>query len=141
MIRGLAHTGLSTRDMEASLDFYTRLFEGKIIMKIEEPKGTPWIEMLRFPDGSLLELFYPRPEQFPLSDKLGRNHLAFRTDDIAAMHGLLLENGIQGVTDIKVARDGNLQMWCTDPNGYRIEIMEYGPDAPQLKDGPCVTLY
>ena len=141
MVVGLAHTGMSTRDMEKSLKFYTEIFEGRIIMKIEEPKGVPWIEMCRFPDGTLLELFYPRPEQFPLSDQLGRNHLAFRVEDIEAFRQKLLENNVEGVTGIKTARDGNLQMWCVDPNGYRIEIMQYHPDAPQLKDGPCVTLY
>lgn len=141
MTTGLAHTGISTRDMERSLWFYTELFDGKVIMRIEEPKGTPWIEMVRFPDMSILELFYPRPEQFPLGNELGRNHLAFRVDDINAFHDRLQSAGVEGITGIKTARDGNLQMWCTDPNGYRIEILQYKKDAPQLSDGPCLTLY
>lgn len=138
---GLAHTGISTKDMQKSLWFYTEMFDGKIIMKIEEPKGTPWIEMVRFSDYSILELFYPRPDKFPLGDKLGRNHLAFKTDDIKGLREKLIANKVEGITEIITARDGNLQMWCLDPNDYRIEILEYKKDAPQITDGPCITLY
>ena len=141
MTIGLAHTGLSTKDMAKSLWFYTELFNGKVIIKIEEPKGTPWIEMIRFDDYSILELFYPRPEQFPLGNQLGRNHICFKTDDIEALHKKLVENNVDGITNIQLARDGNKQMWCIDPNGYKIEIMEYTPTCPQLNNGPCVTLY
>ena len=100
---GLAHTGISTKDMQKSLWFY--------------------------------------PDKFPLGDKLGRNHLAFKTDDIKGLREKLIANKVEGITEIITARDGNLQMWCLDPNGYRIEILEYKKDAPQITDGPCITLY
>ena len=140
MVVGLSHTGLTTKDMDKSIWFYTNIFDGKLILNVEEPKGTPWIKLIRFRDGSMLELFYPR-EQFPLSDKQGRNHIAFRVDDIESMREKLLKNNIEGITDIILARDGNKQMWCVDPNGYRVEIMEYQEGCPQLGNGEVVTLY
>mgnify|MGYP000023131282 CR=1 FL=1 len=140
MVIGLAHGGISTRDMEKSIDFYTRLLGGRVIMEIEEPKGTPWIVAVQFPDGSCVELFYPRPEQFPLGTALGRNHLAFRVEDIQALHRLLLDEGVPVTVAPRVARDGNLQMWCTDPNNYPVEFLQYVPDCPQLKSGPVVKL-
>lgn len=140
MVIGLAHGGISTRDMEKSIDFYTRLLGGRVIMEIEEPKGTPWIVAVQFPDGSCVELFHPRPEQFPLGTALGRNHLAFRVEDIQALYRLLLDEGVPVTVVPRVARDGNLQMWCTDPNNYPVEFLQYVPDCPQLKSGPVVKL-
>lgn len=141
MVTGLAHAGISTRDMEKSVIFYTEIMGGTIILKIEEPKGTPWIQLVQFPDRSCVELFYPRPEQFPLGTQLGRNHLAFRVDDIHALHQKLLDHQVPVTTAPRIARDGNWQMWCTDPNGYPVEIMQYTEGCPQLGYGPCKTMY
>lgn len=141
MVTGLAHGGISTRDMEKSIRFYTGLLGGRIIMEIEEPKGTPWIVTVQFPDGSCVELFYPRPEQFPLGTALGRNHLAFRVEDIQALYRRLQESGVPVTTPPRIARDRNWQMWCQDPNGYPVEFLQYVPDCPQLRQGPAVKLY
>lgn len=141
MVIGLAHSGLSTRDMEKSIQFYTQILDGRIIMEIEEPKGAPWIVTVQFADGSCVELFYPRPQRFPLGTALGRNHLAFRVDDIQALYRRLSDFRVPITSPPKIVRDGNWQLWCTDPNGYPVEFLQYLPGCPQLTKGPKVTLY
>lgn len=141
MVTGLAHSGISTRDMAKSLDFYVRILGGRIIMEIEEPRGSPWIVTVQYPDGSCIELFYPRPEQFPLGDQLGRNHLALRVEDIRETEALLDQNQVPITSRPKIVRDGNWQLWCTDPNGYPVEFLEYTPDCPQLNRGPRRILW
>lgn len=141
MVNGISHIGLSTRDMDGSLKFYTTILGGTLLMRIEEPKGTPWIETVQFPDGSCVELFYPRPQQYPLGSALGRNHLSFVVDDIRVMEQRLDMFGVPITSRPKIVRDGNWQLWCTDPNGYPVEIMEYVPGCPQLTHGPCKTLW
>lgn len=140
MVKGLVHAGISTIDMDKSIWFYCDLLGGRIILEVEEPKGTPWIKTVQFPDGTCIELFYPRKE-FPLGTKLGRNHSCFAVDNIELLFDSLTANHIQIIQDIKIARDGNKQMWCLDPNGYRVEFLQLIPGCPQLTPGPKVTLY
>ena len=140
MVRGIAHTGISTRDMGKSIVFYTSILGGRVIMEIEEPKGTPWIVTVQYPDGTCVELFYPRPEQFPLGTELGRNHIAFRVGDIHDLHQKLLDSNVEVTVPPRIARDGNWQMWCIDPNGYPVEFLQYTSGCPQLCPGPVVKL-
>ena len=133
MVKGVLHVGLSTRDMEKSLWFYGAVLGGCVIMEIEEPKGTPWIVYLQYPDGTCIELFYPRAA-FPLGRELGRNHLCLSVDDIYALERHLDQNGIEITSRPKQVRDTNLQLWCTDPNGYPVEFIQLMPGCPQLSD-------
>ena len=132
MIQGICHAGISVRDMEKSLWFYTEVLGGRLILEIEEPKGTPWIIQIQYPDGSCIELFYPRAE-FPLGDQLGRNHFCFGVDDIYEVERRLDQYGIEMTVRPKRVRDGNMQIWCLDPNGYRVEFIQYMPGCPQVE--------
>lgn len=139
MINGICHTGISTKNMEQSLWFYGELLGGRLILEVEEPKGTPWIKTLQYADGTCVELFYPRPE-FPVGKDLGRNHFCFAVSDIEQLEKKLSEHEIDIIQHLKTARDGNKQFWCLDPNGYQIEFVEFSPGCPQLVEGPAVTL-
>ena len=141
MVIGLSHVGISTRNMAESIDFYTRILGGEILMEIEEPKGSPWIANVQYQDGTCVALFYPRPQQFPLGTELGRNHLSLRVDDIRELERVLDENGVTITSRPKIVRDGNWQLWCLDPNGYPVEFMEYVPGCPQLTHGPKRVLW
>ena len=135
MITGLLHAAISVRDMERSLAFYRDLLGGRIIFKKDEPAGCPFIICLQYPGGSCLELFYPRSE-YPLGDQLGRNHFCLITDDIFETERALCSAGIPVTSRPKIVSDGNYQLWCEDPNGYRVEIMQLMPGCPQLT-GAC----
>ena len=141
MIIGLSHVGISTRDMEGSLRFYIQVLGGRHILQVQEPKGTPWIENIQFPNGTCVELFYPQPEQFPLGTQLGRNHLSFVVEDIHALEKHLDEYNVMITSRPKIVRDGNWQLWCTDPNGYPVEFMQYMPGCPQLGCDERMVLY
>lgn len=140
MVKGMCHAGISTTDMEKSLWFYGELLGGRLILEVEEPKGTPWIKTLQFSDGTCIELFYPRKE-FPLGKELGRNHVCFSVSQIEELEQRLRSHGVSITQEVKTARDGNKQFWCLDPNGYRVEFIELMPGCPQLSGGPSVLLY
>lgn len=131
MIQGICHAGISVRDMEKSLWFYTEVLGGRLILEIEEPKGTPWIIQIQYEDGSCIELFYPRAE-FPLGDKLGRNHFCFGVADIEEVERRLDRYGVDITVRPRKVRDGNLQLWCRDPNGYPVEFIQFLPGSPQV---------
>ncbi|NLZ99767.1 MAG: VOC family protein [Clostridiaceae bacterium] len=134
MVDGIIHAGISTRDMDKSIWFYSEVLGGRVIMEIEEPKGTPWIVTVQYPNGTCVELFYPRAD-FPLGTKLGRNHLCLGVSDIHAIEERLDTYGVTVTGRATKVRDGNMQVWCIDPNGYRVEFIQYIPGAPQLTHG------
>ena len=139
MVKGLGHAGISTRNMDESIRFYCDILGGRIILEVEEPKGTPWIKCVQYPDNTCIELFYPRKD-FPLGTELGRNHSCFIVEDILELFQKLKESEIPITTEPRVARDGNLQMWCLDPNGYPVEFLQLTDTCPQVLHGPKVIL-
>ncbi len=45
---------------------------------------------------------------------------------------LLKSKGVE-VTETKLGMDNSQQAWITDPDGNRIELMEYRPESLQIK--------
>ena len=98
---------------------------------IEQPKGRPHITSVRFGDNTFLEFFYP--DETPAHPRDADHHFALITDNIFEMEKVLQENEIEIISSPRIVRDGNWQLWCRDPNGYRVEIMQLVPDCPQLQ--------
>lgn len=130
MVRGIFHTAISVRDMDRSLQFYCNCLGGKHIFTIQQPIGRNHIESIQYPDGTFIELFYPDPVR-PLGTHLGNHHFSFYCDDIFETEKLLRSNGVTILSEAKIVRDSNWQLWCLDPNGYRVEIMQVMPNCPQ----------
>jgi len=60
-ITNIAHIAITVKNMEKSLDFYTRVLGFKKAFSIPDPKtGTPWIEYLYMGNGQFTELFLRR---------------------------------------------------------------------------------
>ena len=131
MVSGIGHIAISTNDFEKSIWFYEDVLKGRRIVEINEPSGEIFIVGLKYPNGTYIELFAPRKE-YPLGKQLGRNHMCFVVEDMAELATVLKDEGIHTEGAPVVARDGNLQMWCVDPNGYRVEFMQYQAGCPQL---------
>ena len=47
---------------------------------------------------------------------------------------MCVANGITPDTKISPGADGAYQFWLTDPDGNRLELMEYTEDALQIKE-------
>lgn len=118
------YTGIRVRDLDRSIDFYTRVLGMVLVwrMKIRETGGA--IAILKSPRGSQrLELnWYPpkgRYRRYRLGDEL--DHLAFSVPDVDVF--LRDHRG-----DFKVAMrafdEGNDRLaYVTDPDGAWIELM------------------
>ena len=59
--------------------------------------------------------------------------LAFTTDDIQEMTRAIEAAGEPVTIGPKMGVDGNWQVWTVDPDGNKIEIMQYSENAMQLK--------
>jgi catechol 2,3-dioxygenase-like lactoylglutathione lyase family enzyme len=129
----LGHIALKVRNLESSIDFYSRLGFPEFL-RLNNEDGKPWIVYMRFDDRTYLELF-PGGEGPVDTRATGVNHLCVTVDDIVLAERHLQSVGIALESPRKDARgvDGNRGMWVVDPDGNRIEIMEMAPDCIQYE--------
>ena len=132
----LGHINLKVSDLQASIDFYTRLGFPEFL-RLDQTAGHPWIVYLKISDELYLELF-PGGDGGKAAgpEHTGVHHLCLTTDDIEATEAHLKSVGIPLTSPLRKDHrgvDGNRGMWITDPNGNRIEIMEMAPNCIQYE--------
>jgi len=119
------HTAYRVTDLEASLDFYARLGYDEL-GRVDVGGGT-WLTMLKFPDEDVvtLELVH-RPADGPVDVGSGFSHLVVQVDSLAPTLERLRQAGLQpGPQQSPGGADGPQTAWLTDPDGYRIELVEW----------------
>jgi catechol 2,3-dioxygenase-like lactoylglutathione lyase family enzyme len=134
-IKGITHLAVTVKNMEESLDFYTRALGFKRIFDFDNPKtGKPWIVYLFVSEGQFVELFYDGEPPNPWNETLaGFNHICFLVDDIQAIAAQVKDAGYKLDSEPSRGSDNNQQCWVTDPNGIRVEMMQISPDSPHAK--------
>lgn len=126
--RQIIHAGFVVQDMAAENRLYRELLRFRLYWyggfkdqdtdwyEIEVPDGSQWIEyMLNIrPDADKQELGV-------------QNHFALVVSDIHATADQLRKNGLQKFDGPEIGRDGKWSLDAYDPDGTRIEFMEYTP--------------
>jgi lactoylglutathione lyase len=147
-----SHVGLTVRDLDRSLGFYRDLLGLELVARgtssgraVGEVLGYPGVQLdraiLRLPNTSAyLELLQYHnvggTPVDPLHGNPGTCHVAFYTDDLTETWDTLKAHGseLQG-EDITVIEggvfDGGRVIYCTDPDGIRVEFLE----GPAYLDG------
>lgn len=97
--------------------------------------GRPLIVYVEMAPRQFIEFFYcyetlDTPK--PLAQCYGYQHLALETKDIEAVYAELTHKGIVPDTPINQGPDYTKQFWIHDPEGNRIEIMEYTDRSFQI---------
>ena len=133
MIKGIAHSAVTVKNMNESIRFYTKALGFHQAFELKNPEtDAPWIVYLSICPGQFLELFYGGETDNPWNDRLiGFNHLCLEADDIFAAVKNVRGSGYPIDIEPKQGSDFNWQAWITDPNGIRIELMQIMPDSPQ----------
>ena len=147
LFMGISHTAFHCGDIEKSLHFYRDLlgFKFKFEIRVSENvpegsrfyalRGRPSLTYLQAPDGNFIELFTEMPERAdrdPDDNRVGYAHMSLRVSDIKAATEQLKAEGVHFDTDINLGPDHTYQVWIRDPDGNRIELMEYTKDSLQL---------
>ena len=135
MIKGIAHSAVTVRDMDESIRFYTQALGFRQAFELRHPEtDEPWIVYLGICPGQFLELFYGGEDDNPWNDRLiGFNHLCLEVDDIFDAVRNIRSRGYPVDIEPKLGSDINWQAWITDPNGICIELMQIMPDSPQAR--------
>ena len=140
-----SHFGLCVSDLERSLAFYCGAlgFEKAESHEI----GHEFAALMDLPDVAVTSQFIRRgptaiellafrePEPFGervrrAVNQLGLTHLSFRVDDVAATAARVVEFGGSIVetsrTTIDLGGTALEFLYCTDPDGVRVELMDLG---------------
>lgn len=107
-----------------------------MLMGMKMLGNQPWIDYIEVAPHQYIELFYSmgekKKEVRDLSGYDGYQHLCLEVTDIHAAWDACIANGLKPDTGISLGADGSYQFWLTDPDGNRLELMEYAAGAKQL---------
>ena len=131
-------------DLALSLDFYTTI--GYLVLGRVAFDDGGRLAVLGFPDEPVatLELVF-RPNSDPVEPG-GFDHLAIQVDDLDETLATLADRGLTaGDPELPGGPDGPRTAWLVDPDGYRIELVQwpaghpYGLTAADFDNGPSDT--
>lgn len=130
--RGIDHAAISVRDLQRSLDFYTRVLGLKIS---EREYQKPGVEYFLDCGESLIGLIQgdPAGNKHLLEDAgIGGNHVSFRvpTSEFDAAVQELTRLGV--TITFQKKRERSWSVYFLDPDGNKLEITAW-----PLEDGPA----
>ena len=123
------HVGLQVPDLERSIAFYTAV--GYEVLGKVPATELGALTMLKLPGDEFvtLELVYD-PNHGSVEPR-GFSHLVIQVEDVHATQAHLAERGVQ--TEKPASPNGSADFWtswATDPDGYRIEFVQWPPGHP-----------
>ena len=113
-------------DLERSLAFYTAVGY-RVLGRVPVGEGST-LALLAFPEeaAATLELVH-RPSEGPV-ELGGFDHLAVQVDDLSRTLRALERRGLRpGPLELPAGEDGPRTAWLADPDGSRIELVEWPP--------------
>jgi len=133
----MIHTGFVARDRAAMDRFYKDILGFHVYwhggMKDNE---TDWVDM-QVPDGTDWLEYMLNVSPNAGKKELGvMNHIALGVPNIKVAKEKLLKNGWKPSEEPKIGRDGKWQLNLYDPDGTRVELMEFTP-----VEKPCCSEY
>lgn len=120
------HTMVRVKDLDKSFKFYTEELGFRESRRKEFPEKKFDLVYLILPDSPEFELEltynYDQEEGYDLGT--GYGHIAISHPDITTLRDNFIEKGYE-VTEIRgLTPDSNKYFFVTDPDGYRIEIIQ-----------------
>ena len=123
------HVGLRVSDLPRSLAFWTAL--GYEVLGEVPGSGFGLLTMLKLPGDEFvsLELVHD-PDGGPVAVS-GINHLVVQVRSVRDVVDRLAASGIEA--EAPTSPDGSVDFWTawlTDPDGYRVELVQWPADHP-----------
>ena len=124
----LLHTMIRVRDLDKSLDFYTRLLGMALLRRTDYPEGKFTLAFVGYgpeESTSVIELTYnwDRPEPYDLGSGFG--HIALGVSDIYDVCQNLSVSGVKITRAPGPMKHGTTVIaFIEDPDGYKIELIE-----------------
>ncbi len=124
----LLHTMIRVKDLEKSLDFYTKLLGMKLLSKRDYPSGKFTLAFVGYGEeesGAVVELTHNWGREEPYQVGTGFGHLAIGVPDIHGVCRVLDQAGVPIPRPPgPMAHGGSVIAFIEDPDGYKIELIE-----------------
>ncbi len=124
----MAHTMIRVRDLEKSLDFYTRVLGMKVLRRKDYPEGKFTNTFVGYgPEEThaAIELTYNWDQEEPYDLGNGWGHVALEVPDVYATCEALQEAGAKITRPPGPMKHGTRVIaFVEDPDGYKIELLE-----------------
>jgi lactoylglutathione lyase len=124
----LLHTMIRVRDLDKSLDFYTRLLGMKLLRKTDYPEGRFTLAFVGYgeeKETAVIELTHnwDRAEPYVIGDGFG--HLALAAPDIYKSCEIMAAEGVKIPRPPGPMKHGTtILAFVEDPDGYKIELIK-----------------
>jgi lactoylglutathione lyase len=122
------HTMIRVRDLDRSIDFYTRCLGMKLLRRADFPSGRFTLAFVGYESestGAVIELTYNWDQEGAYDLGTGFGHIAIGMRDIVAACGRLADSGVSIARPPGPMKHGGSSIaFIEDPDGYRIELIE-----------------
>ena len=126
---------LTYEDLSKTLEGSGQVDE-RTLMGLKMMGNKPWIDYIEVAPHQYIEFFHTdgqnKNEDRNLQDAYGYQHICLEVPNIQDAWNAVIANGMKPDTEISLGSDGSYQFWLVDPDGNRLELMEYAPGAKQL---------
>ena len=123
----LNHFGLYVKNLDESVDFYTKTMGFREAFSVKDKDGKPALVYLQINRDTFVELA-PSTADRPV----GVSHIGIWADDLNKTVTILRERGVKMDNPISGGTKALLTNMF-EPNGVRLELLEYPPESLQRK--------
>jgi methylmalonyl-CoA/ethylmalonyl-CoA epimerase len=123
----LNHVGIYVRDFDESMNFYTKTMGFREAFSLKDKEGKPALAYLQINRDTFLELA-PASTDRPV----GLSHIGIWADDLNTTVTVLRQRGVK-MDDPRAGATKAPLTNTIDPNGVRLELLEYPPESLQRK--------
>ena len=123
----LNHVGMNVSNLDESINFYTKTMGFRQAFSFTDKDGKPTLVYLQINRETFLELA-PTSADHPV----GLSHVGIWADDLNTTVTALRQRGVK----IDDPRSGSTKAPLTnviDPNGVRLELLDFAPESLQRK--------
>src|SRR5271165_1022017 len=119
----LNHVGIYVKDFDESMRFYTEIMGFPEAFTIKDQNGKPTLAYLQINRDQFLELA-PATAERPV----GLSHIGIWPEDLNATVAALRQRGVK-LDDPRTGATKTSITNATDPNGVRLELLDFLPDS------------
>jgi catechol 2,3-dioxygenase-like lactoylglutathione lyase family enzyme len=123
----LNHVGIYGKDFDESMNFYTKTMGFREAFSLKDKDGKPTLAYLQINRDTFLELA-PATADRPV----GVSHIGIWADDLNTTVTVLRQRGVK-MEDTRSGATKSVLTNINDPNGVRLELLEYPPESLQRK--------
>lgn len=127
----LGHPAFACNDLDASLDFYEKLGIRESFRLLHDD-GSVMLVYLQIAGDRFIEIFPGGPAPGEAAEQQSFMHICLAVDDLERTVEDLRAKGVAIDIEPKMGLDFNMQAWIADPDGNKIELMQYSPESPQI---------